>query len=48
MTPIGGGVTIQAAEALEADNLLARREGQGRKLRESIKPNLAKGQWWWD
>ena len=46
--PVGGGVTIQPSEALESDHLLADKAGQVSKLREGIKPNLAKGQWWWD
>lgn len=48
MTPIGGGVTIQPTEALKADKLLSDEKGKVSKLREGIKLNLAKGQWWWD
>ena len=48
MTPIGGGVQIQAAQALESDNLLTDEKGKVGKLHETVKPNLAKGQWWWD
>ena len=48
MTPIGGGVQIQPAQALESDNLLPDEKGKVSKLREAVKPNLAKGQWWWD
>ncbi len=47
-TPIGGGVTIQATRALESDNLLSDAKDKVNKLHESIKPTLAKGQWWWD
>jgi hypothetical protein len=48
MTPIGGGVSIRATEALEAENLLPDKKGAVSKLHAEIKPNLAKGQWWWD
>jgi hypothetical protein len=48
MTPIGGGVQIQAAKALQSDNLLSDEKGKVSKLHEVVKPNLAKGQWWWD
>ncbi len=48
MTPIGGGVQIHAAQAIESDRLLADEKGKVAKLREVIKPKLAKGQWWWD
>jgi hypothetical protein len=48
MTPMGGGVEIQAAKAVQPDKLLPDEKGEVSKLREEIKPNLAKGQWWWD
>ena len=48
MTPIGGGVTIQPTEALTSDNLLADKKGKVSKVREGVKLNLPKGQWWWD
>ena len=48
VTPIGGGVTIQPTDALESDNILPDKGEKVSKLRESIKPNLAKDQWWWD
>jgi hypothetical protein len=48
MTPVGGGVQIQPAQALEKTNLLADEKGKVAKLREELKPKLAKGQWWWD
>jgi hypothetical protein len=47
-TPVGGGVQIQAGQALEGDNLLGDDKAKVSKLRETVKPNLAKGQWWWD
>ncbi|MCC6126914.1 MAG: DUF1598 domain-containing protein [Pirellulales bacterium] len=48
MTPMGGGVEIQAAKAVQADKLLPDEKGTVGKLREQLKPNLADGQWWWD
>jgi hypothetical protein len=48
MTPIGGGVQIQPSQALESDRLLSDQKGKVAKLRETVAPKLAKGQWWWD
>ena len=48
MTPIGGGVQIQAKEALDYDNVKTDEKGKISKLRESVKPDLGKDQWWWD
>ena len=48
MTPVGGGVTIHASEALEADNLLADEHGKVDEARRDTKLDLADGQWWWD
>ena len=48
MTPVGGGVQIQPAQALEKSNLLTDEKGKVAKLHEELKPKLAKGQWWWD
>jgi len=48
MTPVGGGVEIKPAKALESDKLLSDEKGKVAKLREDAKINLAKGQWWWD
>jgi hypothetical protein len=47
-TPVGGGVEIKPAQALESDKLLSDEKGKVAKLREDAKINLAKGQWWWD
>jgi hypothetical protein len=47
-TPVGGGVTIAATEALKSDNVLSDKKGTVAKTREGVKLNLAKGQWWWD
>jgi len=46
--PVGGGVQIEPTEALRADRLLPDEKDKVSKLRESIVPELAKGQWWWD
>jgi hypothetical protein len=48
MTPMGGGVEIQAAKAVEPSKLLPDEKGKVGKLHEELKPNLASGQWWWD
>jgi len=48
MTPIGGGVQIEAGRALASDNLLPDEQGKVAQLRKEVKPKLAKGQWWWD
>lgn len=48
MTPIGGGVNVQPAKALDSGNLLPDEKGKVSNLREEIRPNLAEGQWWWD
>ncbi len=48
MTPIGGGVDIQAAKALENGKTLTDEKGKVSKVREEVKINLAAGQWWWD
>jgi hypothetical protein len=48
MTPMGGGVEIQATKAVQSEKMLPDEKGKVGKLHEEIKPNLAKGQWWWD
>jgi hypothetical protein len=48
LTPVGGGVQIEAQKALESDHRLADEKGKVAKLRQDTKINLAKGQWWWD
>lgn len=48
VTPVGGGVTMQPTQALDADNLLSDENGKVTKLREQVAPNLEGGQWWWD
>jgi uncharacterized protein DUF1598 len=47
MTPIGGGVQIEAQRALFTENLLEDEDGKVAKLRQDTKIELAEGQWWW-
>lgn len=49
MMPIGGGVTVRAHEAIEAENLLTNENGKVEKTYQSTGiDGLAEGQWWWD
>ncbi|MBN2477564.1 MAG: DUF1598 domain-containing protein [Pirellulales bacterium] len=48
MTPVGGGVSIHAEQALQDQNLLADDAGQVAKAHQGTKLDLAEGQWWWD
>ena len=48
MTPIGGGVQIEAAMALEPENVLSDEHGKVAELRRETAIELAEGQWWWD
>ena len=48
MTPIGGGVHINAFMALKPENVMSDEKGSVAKLRDELKPELPKGQWWWD
>jgi len=48
MTPIGGGVQIQALMAIRPENVTPDEGGRVQRLRDHIKPELARGQWWWD
>lgn len=48
MTPIGGGVQIDATTALKPENLLPDEDGKVAKAHRETKPELAEGQWWWD
>lgn len=48
MTPIGGGVQIQAARALKAENLLPDENGKVAESRQQLRLNLTENQWWWD
>jgi hypothetical protein len=48
MTPIGGGVHIDAAQALDSQNLLNDEKGEVARLRGETAGQLAEGRWWWD
>jgi hypothetical protein len=49
MLPIGGGVNIQARQALKSENLLEDAEASLPKVRETVSvEGLSEGQWWWD
>ena len=49
MSPIAGGVSIQARVALSSDHVTVDTEGVVNKVRDSIQLNgLNAGQWWWD
>ena len=49
MTPVGGGVRIEATLALEEQNLQLDDKGAVKKVQDSIKPAvLDHGRWWWD
>lgn len=48
MTPVGGGVNIQAWQALEPEKRLADDDGKLRETRREVKIKLKNGQWWWD
>lgn len=48
MTPIGGGVRIEAETALDPANLLDDEQGKVASLRNEARLELAEGQWWWD
>jgi hypothetical protein len=48
MTPIGGGVEINASRALDSENLLSDEKGEVLKLREKTAVNLPSDRWWWD
>jgi hypothetical protein len=49
LTPVAGGVMIQARNALATENLVADERGQTAHARqETSLKDLAPGQWWWD
>lgn len=49
MTPVGGGVRIEAPVALEPDNVLADEGGKVEKARQAtVLDGLSPNQWWWD
>jgi hypothetical protein len=49
MTPVGGGVTLEPQEALQASNVQPDKDGKVSQAYEGIRlDQLAPGQWWWD
>lgn len=49
MTPVGGGVHVEAELALKSENLLKDEGGQVDQLRKQTQlDHLKPGQWWWD
>ena len=49
MTPVGGGVTIHAEQALLGENLLDDEGGKIKQAHDQIDlKNLAADRWWWD
>jgi len=48
MTPIAGGVHIEAQMAIKPENLWPDEKAKVSQLRQSVTPNPAPGQWWWD
>jgi len=47
-TPIGGGVHIEPAMALQQDNRLSDEDGKVAKVRSQLKVDLPADRWWWD
>jgi len=49
MTPVGGGVTVRAHEALSTENLLSSDDQKVEQAhQQTAVQGLAAGQWWWD
>ncbi|HVX09812.1 MAG TPA: DUF1598 domain-containing protein [Pirellulales bacterium] len=49
VTPVGGGVRIEAPMALESTNVLADKDGNVEKTKQAIElSGLKPDQWWWD
>jgi len=49
VTPVGGGVQIQAKLAIDSANLLPDERGEVAAARDGVDTKtLADGQWWWD
>jgi hypothetical protein len=48
MTPIAGGVQIDALMAIKPENVLPDEAGGVAKRHGQLKSELAPGQWWWD
>ena len=48
MTPVGGGVRIEASMALDADNILADEKGEVAAQHNEVKLSIPENRWWWD
>jgi hypothetical protein len=49
MTPVGGGVHVEAEMALDTSNRLPDDGAKVQKARDGVSlDDLAEGQWWWD
>ena len=48
MTPVGGGVQIEAGHALDEENLLSDEKSAVAEVYKSEKVKPAANQWWWD
>ena len=49
MSPIAGGVAIQAKVALNSDHVTVDTDGKLNEIRDKIDlSDLKPGQWWWD
>jgi len=49
LTPVGGGVEIKPSKAFATENLLRDDDGKVAEAKKNVlKPDLAKGQWWWN
>ena len=49
ITPIGGGVEIQARKALKSENIQPDEGGEIAKAHDALDlKSLAADQWWWD
>lgn len=49
LTPVAGGVTIQAKQALAVENQLDDTDGKTAQAHKNVKVDALKaGQWWWD
>jgi len=49
MSPIAGGVAIQAKYALNSDRVTLDKDGKLNEVRDNIDlSGLKAGQWWWD
>ncbi len=48
LTPIGGGVQIDATRAMDTENLRSDAKGDVAKLRDQMGVTVPENRWWWD